>query len=139
MNALLRKGSGLCWLVAVYAFLLAPLVVVIGASFSSGDRTYIEFPPTSLTLHWYGEIPETIIRSLTVSLSLALATSLAATLIGVPAALGLVRSPVPGKKTIAAVCRSCSSITSWPTRCGFRSSTAFSACGSRICSWRRPM
>lgn len=38
----------------VVLFLLAPLVVAVGVSFSSGER--IEFPPPGLSLRWYREI-----------------------------------------------------------------------------------
>jgi putative spermidine/putrescine transport system permease protein len=38
-----------CWL--VYAFLLAPLLVVIGASLNAGG--FLTFPPQGLSLRWY--------------------------------------------------------------------------------------
>ena len=40
------------YIAVVLAFLLAPLLVVIGASFSPGGVA--EFPPSGFSLHWYG-------------------------------------------------------------------------------------
>ncbi len=39
---------------AVFIFLLAPIVFVVGASF--GRSALLTFPPTGLTLEWYGRI-----------------------------------------------------------------------------------
>lgn len=41
---------------AMFAVMLAPLVIVVSTSFSSAS--YIAFPPEDLTLHWYGEFAE---------------------------------------------------------------------------------
>ena len=38
----------------VIFFLLAPLVIIVGASFS--DTTFLTFPPRGLTLHWFANI-----------------------------------------------------------------------------------
>jgi putative spermidine/putrescine transport system permease protein len=94
----------------VFVFLLAPLVVVVGGSFSAPENeavvmSYVEFPPEHLTLKWYYEIPATQLRALALSFSLALSVALAACLIGVPAALGLVRGQFAGKSFMAAILR----------------------------------
>jgi putative spermidine/putrescine transport system permease protein len=94
----------------VFVFLLAPLVVVVGGSFSAPENeavvmSYVQFPPEHLTLKWYYEIPATQLRSLGLSFTLALSVALAACLIGVPAALGLVRGQFAGKSLMAAILR----------------------------------
>lgn len=47
MRALLGLSA---WL--IYVFLLAPIVVIVGASFTAGN--FIVFPPAGLSLRWYG-------------------------------------------------------------------------------------
>lgn len=95
---------------AVFVCLLAPLVVVIGGSFSapaSDDvvMSYVQFPPERLTLKWYAEIPATQYHALGLSFGLGLCVALAACLIGVPAALGLVRGRFPGKALVGTLLR----------------------------------
>lgn len=77
--------------VLVFLFLLAPLVIILGASVS--DTSYLTFPPRGLTLHWFSNIfaieafRTTAITSFEVAV-LGTALSLA---IGVPAAYALAR------------------------------------------------
>ncbi len=104
--AMARRAGGYVWLGLIYLFLLSPLIVVIGASFAPGDRTYIEFPPSDFTLKWYSEIPSSLLRALGLSVGLAFLTALVAAAIGVPAAIGLVRANIPGKKLLGALFRS---------------------------------
>lgn len=91
-----------------YIFLLSPMIVVIGASLNgpkaSNDASF-QFPPENLSLHWYWRIPEAQIEALALSFGLATAVALLACIIGVPAALGLVRSNLPGKALISTVFR----------------------------------
>jgi putative spermidine/putrescine transport system permease protein len=94
----------------VFVLLLSPLVVVAGASFSapSTDQvtmSYVQFPPERLTLRWYREIPVTQFHALALSFGLGIAVALAACVVGVPAALGLVRGRFPGKALVGAVLR----------------------------------
>ena len=61
------RGVLVLWIAAVYVFLFAPLVVIVGASFSGGSdgasaanpiaRLYVNFPPERLSLYWYERIP----------------------------------------------------------------------------------
>lgn len=75
----------------VFLFLLAPLVIIVGASLS--DTTYLTFPPQGLTLRWFWNIFEisafrnTAITSFQVAI---LGTGLSL-LIGIPAAYALNR------------------------------------------------
>ncbi|MDF1720572.1 MAG: ABC transporter permease [Minwuia sp.] len=97
------------WIMVIlaYVFLHAPLIVVIGASFNGGgEYAAIEFPPVSPSIEWYFEIPVGQFESLGLSFALAALASLSAVVIGVPAALGLVRSNLPGKALIGIVFRS---------------------------------
>jgi putative spermidine/putrescine transport system permease protein len=77
--------------VLVFLFLLAPLVIIVGASLS--DTTYLTFPPQGLTLRWFSNIFEisafrnTAITSFQVAI---LGTGLSL-LIGIPAAYALNR------------------------------------------------
>ena len=94
----------------VFTMLLAPLVVVIGGSFSAPESdnvvmSYVQFPPERLTLDWYRKIPPTQLRALGFSFLLGLAVAFAACLLGVPAAIGLVRGRFAGKPVVSAVMR----------------------------------
>jgi putative spermidine/putrescine transport system permease protein len=90
----------------VYTFLLAPLVVVAGASLNGGPfLAYVNFPPDRISLDWYLAIPGAHLRAIGLSLGLALVVAAAACVLGVPAALGLVRGRMPGKAVLAALLR----------------------------------
>lgn len=79
------------WLGSILVFLLAPLVVVLGASLDGGEHAVFSFPPRGFSLAWYRSIPGEYFYTLGVSLALALVASLGAMVIGTPAALALVR------------------------------------------------
>jgi putative spermidine/putrescine transport system permease protein len=94
----------------VFTLLLSPLVVVIGGSFSAPESdkvvmSYVQFPPERLTLDWYRQISPTQLRALGFSFLLGLAVAFAACLLGVPAAIGLVRGRFAGKPMISAIMR----------------------------------
>lgn len=94
------------WCSLSYVFLLAPLVVVIGASFHGGEYyAAIKFPPDEPSFKQYLNIPSSQFKALGLSFGLAAFAALMACVIGVPAALGIVRSNLPGKTLIAAVFR----------------------------------
>lgn len=86
------------WVSWAYLFLLAPMAVVVGSSLD-GATTYsgVVFPPRDLTLEWYRQIPKTHYHSLALSFGLALSVAFGACLLGIPAALGVVRGKLPGK------------------------------------------
>lgn len=83
--------------VAVFAFLYLPIVVLIIYSFNGAGVG--GFPPRNLTLDWYrilfadGPIWDSVVNSLVVALA-AMFISLA---LGIPAALALDRANFPGK------------------------------------------
>lgn len=76
---------------ALFLFLLAPVLVV--AVMSLDTQSYLGFPPKGLTLEWYSKLweNEAFLKGFQVSFIVGLATCLLATLIGVPASLGLAR------------------------------------------------
>lgn len=88
---------------AVLAFLALPLVVVIAISFTTTE--YLKFPPDGMTLRWYWSVVNdpTFIEAFIMSGELAAAATLAALLLGVPAALVLARRSFPGSRLLGAV------------------------------------
>ena len=88
---------------AIYAFLLAPILVVVVVSF--GDAAYLQFPPRRLSLRWYtdlGEYPD-FVRSFWLSLGLAAATTAVSGVLGILGALALVRHRFPGRDLLGAL------------------------------------
>lgn len=89
-----RIFAAVLWLntVAVFVFLLAPVLVVILQAFNSSPLG--GFPISGFTLRWFWEAANdsAIVASLRVSLVLAASTSIASTLLGTAAALALARS-----------------------------------------------
>ncbi len=100
-----RKAASGLWMLCVFVFLFAPLVVVVGASLDGGERTFLNFPPREISFRWYGRISPDLFESLGLSIVLGLTTAAIGCLVGVPAALGLVRAQFPGKSLVAAAFR----------------------------------
>lgn len=103
--AALRRIASAAWVTGVFVFLFAPLVVVVGASFDGGERTFLNFPPRELSLRWYGRISPELFQALGLSVVLGITTAAVACCLGVPAALGLVRARFRGKALVAAAFR----------------------------------
>jgi putative spermidine/putrescine transport system permease protein len=91
-------------LIAV-AFLLAPFVVVIGASFDPATGFHVEFPPRGVSYVGYATIPWRYAVATGVSLMVGLCVAMLATLVGSAAAFGLVRGRVPGREMLQAFFR----------------------------------
>src|SRR5215472_4617200 len=72
---------------AALGFLLLPLVVVIGVSFT--ETAYLAFPPQGFTLDWYRKLlrDASYADAFALSAELALAATILAVLLGLPAAL----------------------------------------------------
>ena len=78
------------WVFFAYLFLLAPLVVLAGASFDGAETyAFVNFPPENVTFQWYLDIPSRYYDSIGVSIMLAATTAALSVLFGVPAAFGL--------------------------------------------------
>ena len=77
--------------VVVFAVLIAPLVIILGAAVS--DTSYLTFPPQGLTLHWFERLFEigAFRRTMITSFLLAVGGTGLSLLIGIPAAYALAR------------------------------------------------
>ena len=71
----------------VYAFLLAPILVVVGASFNAGN--FLTFPPQGLSLRWYVTFfhNDVFMRAIRTSLWVAAVATVISGVIGTMAAL----------------------------------------------------
>src|ERR1700684_3735379 len=93
-----RRGMSKAILCAVMIFLLAPFVVVLGASFDTAAEYHVTFPPRGFSLAGYAENPLKYALAAGVSVIVALIVATASTVIGLCAALGLVRGEVIGRE-----------------------------------------
>ncbi len=84
-------------------FLIGPFLIIIFAGASAGDS--LAFPPDGLSLKWYVKVfmVESFRASFTLSMFLAVFGTLAALVIGIPAAYALNRYRLPGDETIRMV------------------------------------
>lgn len=78
-------------LIALYLFLLAPIVIVVIAAFNSGE--YLRFPPEGFSLRWFDNFlnSEPFVDAFLFSLRLAVIVTILATVIGTAAAFYVVR------------------------------------------------
>jgi putative spermidine/putrescine transport system permease protein len=84
----------------VYAYLLAPVVIVVAIAFSGTDS--LAFPPRSLSLRWFAKFvgePE-LMDALVLSLVIAIAASVVSLLLGGIAAFGIVRGAFPARSAL---------------------------------------
>jgi putative spermidine/putrescine transport system permease protein len=88
-------------LLAVFVFLLAPIAIVVIASFNGGP--ILSFPPTSFTTRWYTLIKPSFLDGLYVSLIVATSTAILSVVFGIPAALGLSRGRFPGRDALSSL------------------------------------
>lgn len=89
--------------VGILLFLIFPLVVVVPESFS--PSSILQFPPSGVSLRWYRDFfgdPDWL-RSLWLSVRLGLAVAALATVLGLCAAMALVRFVDVGKAAIRAL------------------------------------
>jgi putative spermidine/putrescine transport system permease protein len=91
-------------LTATFAFLLAPIIVVVMSSFNASG--ILSFPPQAFTTRWYAQIDPGYYHALYVSLVVATITVIIAVLVGVPGALALSRGRFPGRDLLNAICLS---------------------------------
>jgi putative spermidine/putrescine transport system permease protein len=89
--------------VVVYVFLLAPVAVLVFASFD--DAAFFRFPPQAYSLRWYAAAAasQEYRSSLSVSLLVAVLATLVSVGAGTLAARALVRGTVPGRSAVEAV------------------------------------
>lgn len=93
------------WLIlgATLTFLIGPFLIVIFAGMSAGEA--LAFPPQGLSLKWYAKVftVEGFRASFALSMFLAIFGTLAALVIGIPAAYALNRYDLPGAETIRTI------------------------------------
>ncbi|MDP2697254.1 ABC transporter permease [Thalassospira sp.] len=87
----------------VLLFLIGPFVIIIAASLSAGET--LAFPPDGLSLRWVIKVfeVESFRTSFGISMFLAIGGTLAALVLGIPAAYALARYKVPFGETIRTV------------------------------------
>lgn len=84
-------------------FLIGPFIIIIFAGASAGES--LAFPPDGLSLRWYLKVftIESFRQSFLLSMGLAIFGTVAALLLGIPAAYALNRYDLPGAETIRMV------------------------------------
>ena len=84
----------------IYLYLLAPILIVIPVSFSAA--AFVVFPPRGFSLRWYVNFLQSreLTEAFELSLRLAVAVTVTATIAGTLAALALVRYRLPGRELI---------------------------------------
>lgn len=84
-------------------FLIGPFIIIIFAGASAGEA--LAFPPDGLSLRWYLKVftIESFRQSFVLSMGLAIFGTLAALLLGIPAAYALNRYDLPGAETIRTI------------------------------------
>ena len=99
----LARIGGATIVAAILFFLILPTLLVI--PMSVGTSSFIQFPPKGLTFRWYLEyFGDPGWRAATwFSLKIALATTVAATVIGTLASIAFVRGRLPGASLVQAL------------------------------------
>ncbi|WP_333899280.1 ABC transporter permease [Agrobacterium pusense] len=90
------KFFAVAYVAAIILFLIGPLVVVAGVSFTAGD--YVTFPPQGTSLRWYEAIVTSpvYLDAAWTSLKLAVLVTISATVIGAAMAIVIHRQRLPG-------------------------------------------
>lgn len=93
------------WIIlgATLTFLIGPFLIVILAGASAGES--LAFPPQGLSLKWYAKVftVESFRASFALSMFLAIFGTIAALILGIPAAYALHRYDLPGAETIRTI------------------------------------
>lgn len=90
LGALARGGMG-AYVAAIYAFLLAPILIIVFSSFNPTAAN--TFPPSGFSLRWYGEFfsNASFVDAFKFSVWLGIVAAVLATVIGLFTAYALVR------------------------------------------------
>jgi putative spermidine/putrescine transport system permease protein len=88
---------------ATLAYLVLPLVVIVGSSLTTSS--FLAFPPEGVTLTWYANMlgDPSYVAAFGTSTLLAAAATAAAVILAVPAALAIARFTFPGKAALTAL------------------------------------
>jgi putative spermidine/putrescine transport system permease protein len=97
------RGLLVIWSALVYGFLLAPIAVILIFAFS--DAPSFAFPPEAYSLRWFRYLAgrDEFLTALMMSLKIATLAAAGAVVIGLPAAIGLVRGRFPAHRAIEAL------------------------------------
>ncbi|QKW35578.1 ABC transporter permease [Actinomadura sp. NAK00032] len=103
MTKILTRAGLVTLAVVVGVYLVLPVLIVVPMSFS--DSSFLSFPPGETSLRWFRNILDDPVwlDSALASLNVALLSSVCAVVLGVLAALALVRGSLPFRNTIMAV------------------------------------
>ncbi|MEF0943890.1 ABC transporter permease [Rhizobium sp. BR 362] len=87
-------------LLLLLIFLIGPFVIIVAASLSGGET--LAFPPQGLSLRWVAKVftVDSFRESFAMSMFLAIAGTLFALILGIPAAYALSRYRLPGGETV---------------------------------------
>lgn len=98
VRMLVRLISWLC-----LAFLLLPLVIIIGSSLTQTE--YLAFPPEGVSLKWYGAVltDTTYVDSFITSTVLAACATAVGVAIAIPTSLAIARYEFPGRAVLSSV------------------------------------
>ncbi|GHF53291.1 putative spermidine/putrescine transport system permease protein [Amycolatopsis bartoniae] len=101
--AKLLTAAGRVFAGLVFLFLLAPLVVLVVASFNSADS--VAFPPSGFSLRWYSAVLSSADWLVSFQLSglLVVFVVLTTIVLGTTVAYGLARGTFPGKGILAGI------------------------------------
>jgi putative spermidine/putrescine transport system permease protein len=85
------------------AFMLAPIVVVMGVSLT--PEGFLEFPPSGISLRWYQAILDNpdFIEAAWISLKLGIVAATVASVLAVPAALAIGQGKFKGREALQAL------------------------------------
>lgn len=100
----MRKGKVLTvFSVLVFAFLVAPLVIIAVTAFGGGNA--IQFPIESFSLKWFAKVftTKSFLESFRTSIIVALLATVLALAVGIPAAYALARSHIRGKGLLKSI------------------------------------
>lgn len=88
---------------AALAYLALPLVVLVGASLTT--TSFLAFPPQGLTLAWYGKMlgDPSYVSAFMTSTLLAVAATIVAVVLAVPAAIAIARYRFPGRRLLSEI------------------------------------
>ena len=89
--------------IVVVVFLLGPLIVIVGASFTT--TAYVVFPPQGFTLDWYRALlgRADFVAALQASVILGMLATAGAAVLGIPAAIGLHQAGARGRAVLGGV------------------------------------
>ena len=101
------RGLHVAFCVAVFVFLIAPILVVVPLSFNAEPyftftKGMLEFDPAAYSLQWYARVAgdEQWVRSLVNSLVIGFSATALATALGTLAALGLASPAMPARPLV---------------------------------------